>query len=322
MKQTIAVVYGGYSSEAEVSKKSGLNVIRCLDKNLFDVYGVFLTREKWCVLTEDGKEYPINRADFSFTMEGRHVTFDTAFIIIHGDPGENGILQAYFDMVGQKYVGSSSLVTSITFDKYACKRYIAGAGIKMARDRFLRRGEQYDAAAIVTDLGLPLFVKPNNGGSSFGITKVKSIEALDEAISAAFDEGDTLIIESAVTGHEIDCGVYKDSKGVHALPITEIISENEFFDYEAKYLGKSREVCPAEVSSEMSAAVQREAIKIFERLGCQGMVRMDFIVNDEGVHFLEVNPNPGMTAESIYPKMLRAAGICMTDFLTNLIFEK
>ncbi len=248
MKQTIAVVYGGYSSEAEVSKKSGQNVIRCLDKKLFDVYGVLLTREKWCVQMENGNEYPIDRADFSFTMDGRHIRFDTAFIIIHGDPGENGILQAYFDMTGQKYVGSSSLVTAITFDKYACKRYIAGAGIKMAGDKFLRRGEKYDSSAIVAELGLPLFVKPNNGGSSFGVTKVKNIEALDAAIAAAFNEGDTLIIESAITGHEIDCGVYKDSEGIHALPVTEIISENEFFDYEAKYLGKSREVCPAVVS--------------------------------------------------------------------------
>jgi len=322
MKQNIAVVYGGFSSEVEISKKSGLNVVRCMDRNLFNVYGVLLTRGKWCVEMPDGTEYSIDRADFSFTLAGTKIHFDKAFIIIHGDPGENGILQAYFDMIGQKYVGSSSLVTSITFDKFACKRYLAGTGIKMAREVFLRRTDDYDTSAIIAELGLPVFVKPNNGGSSFGVTKVKNIESLNEAITAAFKEGDTLIIESAITGHEIDCGVYRDSKGVHALPVTEIISENEFFDYEAKYLGKSREVCPAEVPADMSAAVQDAAVKIFNRLGCTGMVRMDFMVSEDGVYFLEVNPNPGMTAESIYPKMLRAGGIDVTDFLTTLILEK
>jgi len=322
MKQNIAVVYGGFSSEVEISKKSGLNVVRCMDRNLFNVYGVLLTRGKWCVEMPDGTEYSIDRADFSFTLAGTKIHFDKAFIIIHGDPGENGILQAYFDMIGQKYVGSSSLVTSITFDKFACKRYLAGTGIKMAREVFLRRTDDYDTSAIIAELGLPVFVKPNNGGSSFGVTKVKNIESLNEAITAAFKEGDTLIIESAITGHEIDCGVYRDSKGVHALPVTEIISENEFFDYEAKYLGKSREVCPAEVPADMSAAVQDAAVKIFNRLGCTGMVRMDFMVSDDGVYFLEVNPNPGMTAESIYPKMLRAAGIDVTDFLTTLILDR
>jgi len=322
MKKTIAVVYGGFSSEVEISKMSGLNVVRCLDRNIFDVFGILITRDKWCVEMEDGTEYPIDRADFSFTMGGKKVKFDNVFIIIHGDPGENGILQAYFDMIGQKYVGCSSLVGTITFDKFACKRYLAGTGVKMAKDVFLRRGEEFDTEAIIAELGLPVFVKPNNGGSSFGVTKVKSADALGEAIAAAFREGDTLIIESALTGHEIDCGVYKDSKGVHALPVTEIISENEFFDYEAKYLGKSREVCPAEVPAKMSAAVQDAAIRIFNRLGCTGMVRMDFMVGDKGVYFLEVNPNPGMTAESIYPKMLRAGGIDITDFLTTLILEK
>jgi len=322
MKQNIAVVYGGFSSEVEISKMSGMNVVRCLDRNLFDVYGILLTREKWCVEMEDGAEYPIDRADFSFYLEGKKIKFDNVFIIIHGDPGENGILQAYFDMIGQKYVGCSSLVDTITFDKFACKRYLAGAGVKMAKDVFLRRGDKYDTASIIEELSLPVFVKPNNGGSSFGVTKVKSAGDLDEAIAAAFREGDTLIIESALTGHEIDCGVYRDSGGVHPLPVTEIISENEFFDYEAKYLGKSREVCPAEVPAEMSAAVQDAAVRIFQRLGCTGMVRMDFMVNEDGVYFLEVNPNPGMTAESIIPKMLRAQGIDVSDFLTTLILER
>jgi len=321
MKQKIAVVYGGYSSEVEISKKSGTNVITSLDRNLFDVYGVLLTKEKWCVENCDGKEYPIDRSDFSFTRDDKKVKFDKAFIIIHGDPGENGILQAYFDMIGLPYVGSSSLVMTITFDKFACKKYLSGSGILMADEVFLRKGEQYDTASIISRLGLPVFVKPNNGGSSFGVTKVKSEESLHEAIAEAFTEGDTLIIESAITGHEIDCGVWMDSKGVHAMPPIQIIPEGEYFDYEAKYLGKSQEVCPALVPETMQKAVREAAVTIFKRLGCTGMVRMDFIANDTGVYFLEVNPNPGMTSESLVPKMLRTAGINLTDFLTGLILN-
>jgi len=305
----------------EISKKSGMNVVNSMDHHLFDVYGVLLIREKWCVENRDGEEYPIDRSDFSFIRNGEKVKFDKAFIIIHGDPGENGILQAYFDMIGLPYVGSSSLVTAITFDKFACKKYLSGSGILMADEVFLRKGEPYDGASIISKLGLPVFVKPNNGGSSFGVTKVKSGDALQEAIDKAFLEGDTLIIESAVTGDEMDCGVWKDEKGVHAMPPIQIIPEGEYFDYDAKYLGKSREVCPALVPESTRKAVQEAAVTIFNRLGCTGMVRMDFIANDTGVYFLEVNPNPGMTSESLVPKMLRTAGIDITDFLTGLIMN-
>lgn len=318
--RTIAVIYGGYSSEADISAKSGKNVAKCLDRDLYDVYEVLLTKKSWSVQL-DGCRYEIDKSDFSFTKGGKKTTFDKVFIIIHGDPGENGLLQGYFEMLDIPVAGCSSLVAAIAFDKYACKRYLRDAGIKMAKDVFLRSGDPYRSDEIVSVLGLPVFVKPNNGGSSFGVTKVKKVEDLDAAISDAFSQGDTLIIESAITGREIDCCVYKDGKGIHALPVIEIVSKNEYFDYEAKYLGASSEICPAPIPDALRDGIQETAMTIFRHLGCKGMVRMDFIASDQGVYFLEVNPNPGMTEASLVPQMVREAGMSVTDFLTLIIEE-
>lgn len=324
-KRNIAVVYGGYSSEWEISVQSGKSVAGWLRGAGMNVYETVISKDRWEVLCPNGKEearrYPVNKDDFSFTMEdGRHVRPDKAYIVIHGDPGENGRLQAYFELIGMPYVGCTSLCTAIAFDKYACKTYLRDSGISMAPDLMLRKGDRYDPKETVSALGLPVFVKPTGGGSSFGVTKVKREEDLNAALDAAFAESDTVIIETAITGREIDCGVYDDKTGVHALPLIQIVPRNEFFDYEAKYLGASKEICPAPVTESERELIQTEAVKIFRRLGCNGLVRMDFILGDDGkAYFLELNPNPGMTAASLVPQMVRQAGMTMEDFLKELI---
>ncbi len=320
---TIAVVYGGFSSEVEISKKSGKSVAGWLRSAGYDVYEVLLTRERWEVVIEDGKQkgcYPIDKNDFSAVVGGEKVRFDNVFIIIHGDPGENGRLQAYFELIGQPFVGCGSFCETVSFDKYSCKRYLLDAGVYLSDDVLVRRGDSCDVDAIVEKLGLPVFVKATNGGSSFGVTKVKKAEDMDAALETAFAEGETAIIERAIVGREIDCGVYMDSEGVHALPPIEIVPENEYFDYEAKYLGASQEICPARISAEETAVIQAEAVKIFKHLGCTGLVRMDFILTADGKpYFLELNPNPGMTAASLVPQEVRAAGMTMEEFFKKII---
>lgn len=317
----IAVVYGGYSSEVEISVKSGTSVADWLRNAGFEVYEVLLLEEEWNVVFPDNsKKYPVNRKDFSFEMDGETIRFDNVFVFIHGDPGENGKLQAYFEMAGVPYIGSPFLSTASIFDKFICKCCLKGAGFFLADDIMLRKGDSYDKDSIVATLGLPVFVKPTQGGSSFGVTKVKKAEDLDDAIINAFQEGDCLIIEKAVEGREIDCGVYSDAEGIHALPLIEIVPENEFFDYEAKYLGASKEICPAPVSAEDTLKIQEAAKGIFSRLGCRGLVRMDFILSRNGEpYFIEVNPNPGMTPASLVPQMVRQAGMTMEYFLTSLM---
>lgn len=322
----LAVVYGSYSSELEISVKSGKSVAGWLRNAGRTVYEVLLTRGGWWAVlpSPDGKEerkYPIDRNDFSFTPEGgERISFDKVFIIIHGDPGENGRLQAYFDMLGISYVGCSSLCAAISFDKYACKSYLRDSGVCMAGDIMLRRDDPYDPCQVTGAVGLPAFVKPCGGGSSFGVSKIHSPEELDAALEKAFRESDTVIVEKSVFGREIDCGVYDCGDGPRALPLIEIIPRREFFDYEAKYEGASSEVCPAPLPEAERVRIQDEAVRIFRRLGCSGLVRMDFILGVDGKpYFLELNPNPGMTEASLVPQMVRQAGMTMEDFLTDII---
>lgn len=309
----------------EISVKSGKSVAGWLRNAGRDVYEVLISREGWWAVipSEDGdeKRWPIDRNDFSFTPDsGKKVSFGKVFIVIHGDPGENGRLQAYFEMLGITYAGCSSQCATIAFDKYACKSYLRDSGICMAQDIMLRRGEPYSPGKIAAEVGLPAFVKPCGGGSSFGVTKVRRMEDIEPALEKAFHESDTVIVEKAVTGREIDCGVYTDENGIHALPLIEIIPHREFFDYEAKYMGASSEICPAPIPDADREKIQREAVRIFSRLGCSGLVRMDFILGIDGKpYFLELNPNPGMTAASLVPQMVREAGMTMEDFLTGIL---
>lgn len=321
-KKTIALIYGGYSSEAEVSVRSGKNVAKNIDKERYDLYEILFSRESWSVMIEGRSPIEVDRADFSFLLDGKRIRFDKVMIMIHGDPGENGLLQAYFDLLSIPYVGCSSITSTLTFDKYASKTYLRDTNVKMAKDVFLRKGDKYSVKEIVNKLGLPIFVKPNDGGSSFGITKVKSLDALDDAIKLAFGEGETVLIEEFIQGVEMTNGIFSSGGNLFVLPVTEIISDNEFFDYQAKYLGASREICPAEIPDSLRNEIQRITKLIYHHFGCRGVVRVDYIVREGEVYFLEINAIPGMTEASLVPQQLRTAGIEMKDFLTMLIEDK
>jgi D-alanine-D-alanine ligase len=266
-----------------------------------------------------GAPVRVDKCTFSFVHQGETVKFDMAFIMIHGTPGENGLLQGYFEMIGVPYNTCSAYVSAITFDKHSCKRFIEHAGVNMAKDVCIRRGPAYCAEDIVSELGLPVFVKPTNGGSSFGITKVKRVEDLEAAVELVFKEYDSVIIEESIVGRELTNGIYARGGELVKLPVTEIVTTREFFDYEAKYLGESQEICPAHIPDELTARIQQTTEKIYRYMGCSGLVRMDYIVRDGEIFFLETNTVPGMTPMSLVPAQVRAAGISMEEFVNTLI---
>lgn len=348
MKKKIALIYGGNSEEAGISIQSGRNVSRNICREKYDVYEVLLKGVDWIVMNPDGAavqdDLPqrclealcagksvetvaavgcapvqVDKCTFSFVHEGVKVKFDMAFIMIHGTPGENGLLQGYFEMIGVPYNTCSAYVSAITFDKHSCKRFIEHAGVKMAKDVFIRRGSSYKPQEIIGELGLPVFVKPTNGGSSFGITKVKRVEDLEAAVELVFKEYDSVIIEESIVGRELTNGIYARGGELVKLPVTEIVTTREFFDYEAKYLGESQEICPAQISAELTAQIQETTEKIYKYMGCSGLVRMDYIVRDGEIFFLETNTVPGMTPMSLVPAQVRAAGISMEEFVNTLI---
>ncbi len=314
----IAVVYGGYSSEWEVSVKSGKNILSSIDRAKYEVYEVLLRPNKWSVEL-DGNSIDIDKSNFSFRLNGNDVKFDKVLIMIHGNPGENGLLQAYFELLNIPFTGCSSLASTLSFDKYACKTYIKDTTVALPKDLFIRRRDKYSTKDIVSKLGLPLFVKPNSGGSSFGVTKVKSEDNLEQAIEHAFTEGDAVLIEEFIDGREMTCGVFESNGNPYALPVTEIVSDNEYFDYQAKYLGASKEICPAPISEELSSKIRTISQLIYSHIGAKGVIRMDYIVKGEEPYFLEINPIPGMTKGSLVPGQIKAAGIDMKEFITSLI---
>ena len=336
MRKSIALIYGGNSEEAEISIQSGKNVAGSICREKYDVYEVLLRGVNWRVLNPDGGQVDMDEAlgslkdpqnsgvevdktGFSFEWNGRRVKFDMAFIMIHGTPGENGLLQGYLEMMGVPYNTCSAYVSAITFDKHSCKRFIDHAGIKMAKDVFIRRGSSYCAEEIVAQLGLPVFVKPTNGGSSFGITKVKKVEDLVPAIELVFREYDSVIIEESIVGRELTNGIYPKGDELVKLPVTEIVTTREFFDYEAKYLGESQEICPANIPDDLTRRIQDTTEQIYRYMGCSGLVRMDYIVQGDDIYFLETNTVPGMTAMSLVPAQVRAAGISMDELINTLI---
>ena len=329
----VAVIYGSDSSEWEVSVRSGQFTASQIDGERFDVYEIFARFGQWSVaayrlkgqervaFAEDERPM-IDKTDFSAVVNGEKVRFDFVYIMQHGTPGENGLMQGYLEMLGIPHSGCNAFVSAITFDKFSCKSYLKDVDyVKCAKDVFLRKGESVEglAAKAAEQLGLPMFVKPTDGGSSFGVTKVKTVEDFDKAVDYAFSEGNMLIAEAAVVGRELTCAVYFDGKENIALPVIEIITENEFFDYEAKYQGHSREVCPAQIPDALRDEIQEVSKKIYSHLGCAGLVRVDYIASEEGLYFLEVNTIPGMTSASLVPQMVRTAGLSMTDFLSTVI---
>ena len=311
MKKNIALVMGGYSGEHDISIASGNQVYGQLDHSKYNVYRIVVEREGWYWLSGDGHR-PVDRSDFSVCDGGRRVRFDLAFIIIHGNPGENGVLQGYFDMLGIRYTTCDFYTSSLTFHKGFCNPVVKSFGlVKVARSVLLYAGQP--AAERLAELRYPVFVKPATGGSSVATTKVKSPEGLEAAIAAAFGEAREVLVEEAIAGREFDCGVFRHGSEKLVFPITEIIpiKGHEFFDYEAKYEGYSREVTPAEVDEPIAKHIQEVSAKLYDLLGCRGIVRFDYIYDTAAgeLYFLEVNTIPGQSAESIVPKQARAMGI-------------
>lgn len=319
MKPNIAVIYGGPSSERPISILSGRYAASVIDRDRYNVYEILFNTDSWQLVEWEGEQMNVKGVVDKGNFSCGGVKFDCACIMIHGIPGENGLLQGYFEMLGVPVTTCSSFVCTIAFNKYSCKRLLLDTGVKMADDVFLRRGESFDAEAIVARLGLPLFVKPSDGGSSFGVTKVKSAGEIAAAVECALRESDTVLIEKAITGREMTQAIYTDSGRAVALPITEIVTQNEYFDYDAKYNGKSSEICPAPVSDDLAAEITRWTEKIYAHLGATGLIRMDYIVAEDGVYFLEINATPGMTRMSLVPKMVRTSGRDMKDFFTAVI---
>jgi D-alanine-D-alanine ligase len=319
-KKTVAIVCGGYSKEEEISLKSAEQIFEIIDKSLFDVYTVLINSKGWFVKSQNGN-LPINKNDFSFSESEKKITFDVVFMAIHGTPGEDGKLQSYFEMLNIPVTTGDSFVSSLTFNKYAVKTYLKDAGILTAKAALVRKGVNYSEQDIVDKLGLPVFVKPNSGGSSFGVTKVKSIEQLKPAVDKAFAEDNEVIIEEFIKGREFTAGIFISDNENFILPVTEIISKTEFFDYEAKYKGLSDEVTPANLPQKLRDKCQQLTYEIYKILNCRGVVRVDYLSKNNFFYFIEVNTVPGMSKESIIPQQIKIYGAGLSDFYTKLIYD-
>ncbi|MBP7499767.1 MAG: D-alanine--D-alanine ligase [Chryseobacterium sp.] len=313
-KKNIAVVMGGYSDEYKVSLKSGQLIFDSLDREIYNVYKVVILKDEWYFLDENENKKPINKADFSADLgNGESLKFDACFNIIHGTPGENGILQAYWDAVGQKYTGCDFYQSALTFNKKDTLAVLSKYGIPSAKSIYLRKGEDISDDKIVEELGLPLFVKPNQSGSSLGISKVKEKSELKTALEIAYKEDDEILIESALNGTEVSVGVLDYKGEVIVLGITEIIPDKEFFDYEAKYEGASQEITPARIDEETTKKVEEISIKAYKSLGMSGFSRSEFIIVDGIPYLLEMNTNPGFSPASILPQQAKIYGISIKD---------
>ncbi|MDR0962636.1 MAG: D-alanine--D-alanine ligase [Mediterranea sp.] len=320
----IAIVCGGDSSEYQVSLRSAQGIYSFMDKEKYDVYTVVMRESSWQVLLPDDRTAAIDKNDFSFRLNRQTIKFHFAYITIHGTPGEDGRLQGYFDMLGIPYSCCGVFAASLTFNKFACNQFLKGFGIRIADSLLLREGQRIDNEQVVEKIGLPCFVKPNLGGSSFGTSKVKSAKEIQPAIEKAFGEiNREVIIEAFMEGREITCGCYKTHTKSVIFPISEVISKNEFFDYEAKYNGASDEITPARISDELTARVQTLTSAIYDILGASGIIRVDYIITEgDKINLLEVNTTPGMTAASFIPQQVRAAGLEMKDVLNDIIEDK
>lgn len=326
IKRNIAIVCGGDSSEHDVSMNSANGLYSFFDKERYNVYIVDVEGQNWHVNFEDGTTTPVDRNDFSFVKDGKAVVFDYAYITIHGTPGENGLMQGYFELIGVPYSTSGVLVEAMTFDKYVLNRYLSGYGINVARSLLLRRGEEnkYSEEEIERIIGMPCFVKPAADGSSFGVSKVKNADQLAPALRVAFMESNEVMIESFLDGTEISIGCYKTKDKSVVFPATEVVTANEFFDYNAKYNGEVQEITPARISPDTAARVAEETSRIYDILRCNGIIRVDYIITkdehgNDKINMLEVNTTPGMTATSFIPQQVRAAGLDIKDVLTDIV---
>tara|TARA_R110000868_G_scaffold79068_1_gene224992 strand:+ start:112 stop:1080 length:969 start_codon:yes stop_codon:yes gene_type:complete len=317
--KNIAIIMGGYSSEYKISLISGNVVYQFLDKTKYNGFRIHIFKEKWVYVDDNETEFPIDKNDFSVTLNGNKTKFDCVFNAIHGTPGEDGLMQAYFELLDIPHTSCDYYQAALTFNKRDLLSVLKPYGIKSAISFYLNKGELIDTAAIVSKVGLPCFVKPNKAGSSFGISKVKSESELPIAIEVAYKEDNEIIIESFLDGTEVSVGVINYQGKTTVLPITEIVSENDFFDYEAKYLGKSQEITPARISDEMTQKVGSIAKRAYEILRMKGFSRSEFIIVNNEPFMLEMNTIPGLTTESLIPQQAEAAGISLTDLFTNAI---
>lgn len=320
MKRIIAIVAGGDSSEHDVSMRSAEGIYSFIDKDKYTLYIVELTKKKWEALLPDGSRTPIDKNDFSFSHDGQKVKPDFAYITIHGTPGENGILQGYFELLGIPYSTCDVLVSAMTFSKFTLNQYLKGFGVRVAESLLVNKRHGISDEDVIEKIGLPCFIKPNASGSSFGVTKVKTADQIQPALKEAFAESDDVMIEAFMDGIELANGCYKTKDKSVVLPITEVVSKNEFFDYNAKYKGEVTEITPARLSPELTDRVQKLTSAIYDILGCKGIVRVDYIITEgEKINMLEINTTPGMTATSFIPQQVRAAGIDIKDVMTDII---
>jgi D-alanine-D-alanine ligase len=322
LKRNIAIVCGGDSSEHDVSLRSAQGLYSFFDKKRYDVYIVDIKGQDWHVELPDGTTARIDRNDFSFVENGKARLFDYAYITIHGTPGENGILQGYFDLIGLPYSTSGVLVEAITFDKFVLNQYLRGYGVSVADSLLIRQGYEQLVSddEIEQRIGMPCFVKPAADGSSFGVTKVKNKDQLAPAIRKAMMESPEIMVEQYLEGTEITVGIYKTREKTVVFPITEVVTQNEFFDYDAKYNGQVQEITPARISEDIARRAREITSHIYDILHCNGIIRIDYIISPEGkISMLEVNTTPGMTPTSFIPQQVRAAGLEMSDVLAEIV---
>jgi len=322
MKKRIAIAAGGDSGEYEISIKSAAVVEQHLDKELYEPYLVIFKGREWSHTDIDGNKYLVNKDDFSLLIGNDKITFDAVFIAIHGTPGEDGKLQGYLDMLGIPYTACDHATSAVTFNKYFCNEIVSSLEVRVAPSMVLYKGSPFNKVAILRTTGLPCFVKPNNGGSSVGMSKVDDEGALSEAIKKAFQEDDQVLVEGFIPGREITCGVITFDDQSRSLPVTEIISKNDFFDYEAKYTdGMAEEVTPADIPADVEQLCRATSEMLYDRLHCHGFVRFDYIFNETGMYFLEVNTVPGLSPNSIVPQQAIIDGISLTA-LFDLVLQQ
>ncbi|WP_338731118.1 D-alanine--D-alanine ligase [Mangrovimonas cancribranchiae] len=321
MKKNIAIIMGGYSSEFEISLKSGNVVYTSLNQDKYNLYRIHILEHKWVYVNDDNVEFPVDKNDFSVIIHDQKILFDCVFNAIHGTPGEDGYMQGYLELLGIPHTSCGMYQAALTFNKRDCLSVLKPHGIKTAQSYYVNLGDTISETAIIEKVGLPCFVKANKAGSSYGITKVYKQEDLQAAIDFAFKEDDEIIIEAFLDGTEVSVGVISYKGNIKVLPITEIVSENDFFDFEAKYLGKSQEITPARINEAQAKKVRTLAKKVYTILKMTGFSRSEYIFKDDEPHLLEINTVPGLTAESILPQQAAQAGISLQDLFSNAIEE-
>lgn len=317
--KNIAILAGGNSSEEGISLKSAAQIANWLDKEKYNVFKILIKGTNWTLKDDKHGDIAISKDDFSALIQGEKITFDCALIAIHGTPGENGLLQAYFELMGVPYTTGGVLSSSATFNKDVCKLMVQSTGVNLAKGIKVAKGENISSKAIVEKLGLPVFVKPNESGSSYGVSKVKVEADLIPAIEKAFTEDKTVLIEEFIAGRELSSGVIKTKNQTLLLPVTEIVPKNEFFDYNAKYLNQSEEITPANIGAELTAKAQELSSKIYDVLDCRGIARVDYILSNDKLYFLEINTVPGMSEASIIPQQVKAMGKEMKEIFSLVI---